>query len=156
MITFSLENLALGFAHAVYRNTEVEDLHSLCRIMDDVFYEEIYDIVNREIKRALNAKEIIKYLFDKEIMAFADVNEITKVRDPFVADMLFGFQCSVDWDTPHEIVELPHSDLTEYLLCGEFKKHCDGQHIFDDSVMKTINSDIANRSLMILKYVIIV
>ena len=62
---------------------------------------------------------------------------------------------SSGWDDPVEISERPDENPARYLLNGEFKNHCDGKNIFDDSVMKTINKDIANRSLMILKYIIL-
>ncbi len=75
---------------------------------------------------------------------------------PITADILFGIQCSAGWDKPHEIEELPERNLAKYLLGGEFISHCNGKNLFDDSVMKTINKDIANRSLMILKHVILV
>ena len=81
-------------------------------------------------------------LLNKDSSSFADKNEAAKVLDPFIGALVYGIQCSSARDIPCEIDDLPTSDLAEYLLNGEFKKHCDGQHIFDDSVMKTINKDM--------------
>lgn len=155
-MVFTIESLALGFAHAVYRNTSVEDFHSLSRTMDEGLYKDVYRITDRQIKKAVINKDKIKYLHNKNISVFTDQNELKMIYAPIVGDILFGIQCSAGWDKPQEIEELPKRNLAKYLLGGEFISHCNGKNIFDDSVMKTINKDIANRSLMILKHVILV
>lgn len=45
---FSLEALAIGVAHAVYRNTAVEDYHAEGRCMDDALYEDVRRIVSEK------------------------------------------------------------------------------------------------------------
>ncbi len=155
-MVFTTESLALGFAHAVYRNTSVEDFHSLSRTMDEGLYKDVYRITDRQIKKAVINKDEIKYLHNKNISVFTDQNELRIILAPIVGDILFGIQCSTGWDKPHEIEELPERNLAKYLLGWEFISHCNGKNLFNDSVMKTINKDIANRSLMILKHVILV
>ena len=154
-LIFTTEKIALGLAHAVYRNTKIEDYHSIDRTMDENLYNDVYKIVDQKMRRVLSNKEKIQYLHNKDMSLFVNKNEMAKIYDPIIGDIIFGIQCSSGWDDPVEISERPDENPARYLLNGEFKNHCDGKNIFDDSVMKTINKDIANRSLMILKYIIL-
>ena len=151
----SLEQLTIGITHAVYRNTEIEDYHSNGRVMDKTLYKNTYTIVKRNISKLIDAKDLMKEVLEKGITRPEEYTHITLQGCRLLMDILFGIQCGSNWDPPHEIDILPEGDPAKYLLNGVFINLCDGEHIFGDSVMKTINQDITNRILMILKYLIL-
>ena len=74
-LIFTTEKIALGLAHAVYRNTKIEDYHSIDRTMDENLYNDVYKIVDQKMRRVLSNKEKIQYLHNKDMSLFVNKNE---------------------------------------------------------------------------------
>ncbi len=145
-LIYSKETLALGVAHAIYRNTEVEDYHSEARLMDEEFYHDVYRIVSNKSSMLINVEDYLNSLCSDGLSEESlRNNNHTSEENIFLLDVLFGIQCSNGWDMPEKMDESPENDLAGFFLGGTFKRYCDGKHFFNDSVMKTINKDIANR-----------
>lgn len=145
-LKFSTELLALGIAHAIYRNTKVEDFHSAKRLMDCEFYKDVYKIVSVKTALLENISDLLSLACKNglsEDSLFS--NEHNADEKDFFLDVLFGIQCSEGWDPPEIMDEKPKDDIAAFFLDGAFKQYCNGASVFDDSVMKPINKDIVNR-----------
>lgn len=59
ILDISNRKLALCYTHIAYRNTALEDYHSQNVIMDDDFYNIIYEIVSKQIKRIKRNQKIL-------------------------------------------------------------------------------------------------
>lgn len=152
--TLTLETLAIGVAHAVYRNTAVEDYHNEKRLMDASFYENVYRIVSEKVDLL---KESIDLLICSHKSGMAEVSKLKNIPPQnmdFYIDVLFGVGCGLKWDAPRETDLQLGNDIAGFLLGGEFKKYCDGTHVFDDTVMKQINQDIVDRAYCVLRHMI--
>ena len=151
MAKLSLQNLAAGMAHTIYRNTDIiEDSHSKNLAMNDKFYSAVYKTVEKGIKQIQKYDYVIKALQEysvQEITASCFSMPVSESKSiNFATDLMFGIMSGAGWNTPEVIDEIPGEDLAEYILNGEFKKHCQsGSSFGDDALMKIINIDICNR-----------
>lgn len=148
----SFELLAIGVAHAVYRNTEVENFHVKGRIMDQSLYDDVYKIVSEKANTLIKSMHFLIYTHQNGLLTILDFQNVSEEEMDFLQDVIFGIQCGCNWDLPSRIEMRVGNDVATFLLSGEFKKHCDGIHIFDDAVMKPINKDIVDRTYCILKH----
>ena len=147
----SIELLSIGVAHAVYRNTEVEDFHAECRLMDKALYDDVYKIVSEKVNLLIKNIPILIFVHQNGLLPIEDFKDFSMAELDFLACVLFGIQCGIEWDMPENNDLYTGGDITEYLLNGEFKKRCDSRSTFDDTVTKPINKDIVNRIYSVLK-----
>ena len=122
----SLEALSIGVAHAVYRNTEVEDFHAEGRIMDQALYDDVYKIVSRKADSLIKSMHLLIYAHKNGLLAILDMQNVPAEEMAFLQDVIFGIRCGCTWDLPREADMYVSDDVAAFLLDGEFKKHCDG------------------------------
>lgn len=149
--SFSLEALAIGVAHAVYRNTAVEDYHAEGRRMDDALYEDVRRIVSEKAALLIKRMPLLLCAHRNGWASIRTLNNISPEETSFFQEVVFGILCGSGWEAPHKIDLHIGGNIAEFLLAGEFRKHCDGAHRLDDAAMKPINKDIVDRVYCVLK-----
>ena len=155
----NMESLAIGLSHTIYINTDfIENSHAKVALMDDRFYDDVYSVV------AAGIEDMKRYWFGLENLCQFSISEIanTMFATPigmyknaeYISTVIFGILCGSQWDSPIELEEEITNNWAEYVLSGEFKKHCDGKtHFGDDALMAEINKDIYNRIYTILRFI---
>ena len=153
----SVESLAIGLSHAIYRNTDfIENSHANNALMDKCFYDNAYKVLANGIA------DMKKYWTGIKILCKFSENEIAKIMfeipirmnkmADYIGNVAFGIVCGSKWDKPVELKEKVTKNWAEYVLAGEFKKNCDGKnHFGNDALMAEINKDICNRIYTILR-----
>lgn len=159
LIVANDRELALCYAHMIYRNTEVEDYHSQGVVMGDDFYSIVYRIVSKQIRRIKrNQKIAIKInTLDAcaemlQSMYYPRAKELHK----YILDVYYTikFQFGSAWD-PAKTLETEYpKDAAEYILSGRFKECCERHQVLDDKTMAYINRDVHDRiyTLVSMKY----
>lgn len=158
-IDASDRELALCYAHIAYRNTELEDYHSQNVIMDDDFYNIIYEIVSKQIRRIkMNHKTLVQINSFEECKATLQKMYYPRAKEfyEFVLDALYTIQGKMgsEWD-PAEVIESKRpNNAAEYILSGHFKECCKQHRNLYDATMKYVNRDVHNRiyTLVTMKY----
>lgn len=150
-----LENLtdrekALIYTHIIYRDTDLEDYHAKSKRMDTDFYDVIYKVVSknvRKIKRNQNTLAKIANLeeFQKvvETMYAARSVELTHF-----AMEIYEYSVAlpgVGWDDAVLFESDKQNGISEYILAGHFMECCQNNAVLDDKTMKYINKDVHNR-----------
>ena len=147
----SFENMAIGLVHQVYRNTDVENYHSEDRVMNEKLYEDVYNIVDEQMKVVLDNLVVINVLvgeIDEEVLYV--VNKYG-YDEEFDKSLEWNLNMGKLWNKPKLLNLSPvDDDYTKFLLDGEFKKNCNGKNTLDDKMMKKINIDITNRMYTLL------
>ena len=139
-----------GIVHYIYRNTDiVEDNHSNNIVMNDGFYNKVYQFVGRKLQIVCEFKELLTVIDDKmgaeEILSLIPKNK-RKLFGEFISDFLFNvFYFGTDWDEAIIINEPVEGELAKYILNGKFYECCQKHIKMDDSTMELINKDINNR-----------
>lgn len=159
ILDISNRKLALCYTHIAYRNTALEDYHSQNVIMDDDFYNIIYEIVSKQIKRIKRNQKILV-----QINSLEECNTLlqqmyyprAKEFQEFALEVFrtIQFKNGSQWD-PAEVLESKKpKDAAEYILSGHFKECCELHRKLDNATMKYINRDIHNRmyTLITMKY----
>lgn len=155
----NMKSLAKGLSHMIYSDTDfIENSYANDALMDDRFYDDAYEIV------ATGIEDMKRYWRGLENLCNFSISEITKtmVATPigmhknaeYISAVIFGILCASQWDNPIELEEKITKNWAEYVLSGEFKKHCDGKTRFgNDSLTAEINKDICNRIYTILRFI---
>ena len=96
----TLETLAIGVAHAVYRNTEVERFHAEMRQMDDALYKDVYRIVSGKAALLIKSIDLLVCANKNGIFEAAKQKGVPKQYMDFYMDVLFGIGCGMNWGAP--------------------------------------------------------
>lgn len=150
-----LENLtdrekALIYTHIIYRDTVLEDYHAVSKRMDSDFYDVIYKVVSknvRKIKRNQNPLAKIADMdeYQKVVKTMYAARGVELTR--FVMDVYWyslelpGF----GWDEAVLLEYDAQTDISAYILAGRFTECCQNNAILDDKTMKYLNKDVHNR-----------
>lgn len=142
--------LALVYAHYLYRNTDLEKYHAQKAVMNMNFYDKIYEIVNEKVKIV---KRNQKKLYDistideaKEMLFKMPKSSAEEFIDYFENMHAYSvLPCGTDWDAAEALnMEIP-DDLTAFILDGYFRECCEQNKILDNEAMCYINKDVHNR-----------
>ena len=148
-----LQKLAIGLTHVIYRNTAIEDMHSVKAQMDKKFYDDAYLYFKQMIDIADRNKDIYRmYMVDnsEELLTQKLKNpETTPDAKEIIAGIYF-YSLNSEWDIPTLCSDEPTDDKTDYMLRGKFKEHCEKSSKLNDKVMCEINKDICNRIYTLL------
>lgn len=95
---FSLEALAIGVAHAVYRNTAVEDYHAEGRCMDDALYEDVRRIVSEKAALLIKSMPLLLCAHRNGWASIRTLNNISPEETSFFQEVVFGILCGSGWE----------------------------------------------------------
>lgn len=152
--------MALAITHYAYRNTVLEDYHSVCVKMDKALYKRIYNTVYNKLK---NVKTFHKYIikfsdgisskaeFDEQLNAVPEELQLRFIRylRDIVATIEFHFGSA--WE-PAKALDggVVDKSLASYVLSGCFAECCEKGAVLDDKTMCYINKDVHNRIYTLL------
>lgn len=120
--------------------------------MDKALYDDVYRIVSQKADALIKSMHLLICAHQNGLFAILDLKNVPAEEMAFLKDVIFGIRCGCTWDSPRKVDLRMGDDIAAFLLDGEFKKHCDGIHVLDDTVMKPINKDIVDRANCILKH----
>lgn len=149
-----VKKVSIGLTHYLYRNTELEELHSKGVIMNQDIYLRVYDILTERISKV---DTYFPKIYGREIhidpnTPFADLQ-----KEPdklFACELDFCIKWGIMWDEPTIIPFPPFSmleDRASYLLDGLFKIFCESNQVLDDVAMYYLNKDVCNRVFTLVK-----
>ena len=148
-----LQKLAIGLTHVIYRNTAIEDMHSVGAQMDKAFYDDAYYYFKQMMDIADRNNDIYKmFLADngEELLTQKLNNSETSSEEKEIIAVIYFYSLNSEWDIPTLCSDELIEDKTEYMLKGKFKEHCDKGSKLGDRVMCEINKDICNRIYTLL------
>ena len=144
------EDLAIALSHYIFRNTEIEDLHSQGIKMNFKFYLESIDYFGQIVNQVNRNKKIVS-LFLKDKWEQVIVQKIqngeikTNIQKRLCFDLSSYLLMMPDWDKPILLSEKPCKGITRYIFKGKYAEHCVNESILDDKTMCEINHEICNR-----------
>ncbi len=153
--------MAYVITRYAYRDTALEDFHSISIKMDMSFYKKIYNIVYAKLKKV---SLLFKYIENYQADELKNKEDYEKLLDTIPEELKFKFMRFLSevyellqqyfefgW-APAKIVDCDFNgkSLAKYVLSGRFIECCKNGSILDDKTMCYINKDIHNRIYTLL------
>ena len=152
--SYSLEEQAYYLSRIIYRDTEIENYHSEEAVMDRKLYNEMYAVVDKNVKTVLQFHQKLLKIRNKQDVD-NEMRAISASEQIALKDYALGFYavtiCKPNWDPPEKLA-LPEKpeDFAQFILGGRFIECCEKHCNLSDPVMCDINKDVHNRIYTLL------
>lgn len=144
-----LRKKALTYTHVCYRNTFIEDLHSVSHKLDMNIYKDVDSFVSEKIALLQRYRKYADMVFTTPTKLLAPGMDIPAEAKELLLDVMYNTLMGSDWYAA-EACEYYDTAPAEYILSGKFREFCLLGEKLTDKNMKIINIDIHNRFYTLL------